>query len=349
MTISAEHSRLSDEDDDEQEEEELPPPLLNLRQRLRQKYEENVEKINFYSTVFFSLLAIGAFFGFLFLVPFVIEPAVTTIQMDFALDPVTCCVVSYQEDSGAHNCSKWSSCREGCTREVFECVKILVAYTDAKNFSCSRRPVDHQWLHNEAFLYPNVKGCGYPPSLNCTVFAQTYRAVNTTFPCYYSRVDATLVITALDPAEIEHSLLLSIIGPLIAFGVSVAFLVHAYHRMKRKEAAAALQELEEKAQCLLEREQEQVATRSNATSTYSIKSISSKINATVMRLSRERRKESGSGDNIEMEEVVEARPPSRYLKPGRMPSGNRNNLLEPLEVTPQTQPAETETGYVLWV
>ena len=35
---------------------------------------------------------------------------------------------------------------------------------------------------------------------------------------------------------------------------------------------------------------------------------------------------------MELEQVVpEARPPSRYLKPGRMPSGNRHNLLEPLE------------------
>ncbi|XP_043240751.1 protein tipE-like isoform X1 [Amphibalanus amphitrite] len=350
MTISAEHSRLSDDEADEQELEEVPPKLT-LAEKLKKKYEENLPKLDFYATVLFSLVAIGAFFGFLFLVPFVIEPAVTTIQMDFEVEPVTCCVVSFTEMFGASNCSDWTSCREGCTREIYECVKILVAYTDAENFTCSERPPGHQWLHNEAYLYPNVKGCGYPPTLNCTIFHDRFRDPNVTFPCYYSRVDATLVITELDPEEIEHQLMLSIVAPAVAFVVSIAYLVHAYHRMKRKEAAAAERDRQEKAQCLLEREEEQVATRSNATSTYSIKSISSKINATMVRLARERRKESGDDEAMELEQVVpEARPPSRYLKPGRMPSGNRHNLLEPLEPPagasdqPAPQPESGKSG-----
>ena len=41
---------------------------------------------------------------------------------------------------------------------------------------------------------------------------------------------------------------------------------------------------------------------------------------------------SSDGEAMEMEQVVpEVRPPSRYLRPGRMPSGNRHNLLEPLK------------------
>ena len=293
MTVSAEHSRFSDEEDDDQEVDDTPPKLT-LAEKLRKKLDDNIPRLEFYATVFFSLLAIGAFFGFLFLVPFVIMPAVTTIQMDFEVEPATCCVVSFREQFGANNCSDWTSCREGCTRTIYECTKILVAYTDADNFSCSDRPPDHQWLYDEAFLLPNVRGCGYPPALNCTIFLDRFRDPNVTFPCYYSRVDATMVITDLDPEQIEHRLTMSIVVPIVAFVVSIAFLVHAYHRMKRKEAAAAARDRQEKAQCLLEKEEEeQVATRSNATSTYSIKSISSKINATMVRLARERRKESG--------------------------------------------------------
>ena len=299
MTASAEHSRLSDDEEDDQDLDETPPKLT-LAQKLRKKLDDNIPKIDFYATVFFSLLAIGAFFGFLFLVPFVIEPAVTTIQMDFEVEPVTCCVLSFEEAFGAKNCSNYSSCREGCTRTVFECTKILVAYTDAENFSCSNRPPGHQWLFYEANLYPNVKGCGYPPELNCTIFHDNLNSkfnLNETFPCYYSRVDPSLVITELDPEKTEQRLIMSIVAPVVAFVVSIVYLVHAYHRMKRKEEAAEAKDSLEKAQCLLEKEQEQeeeqVASRSNATSTYSIKSISSKINATMVRLARERRKESG--------------------------------------------------------
>ncbi|XP_037078753.1 protein tipE-like isoform X1 [Pollicipes pollicipes] len=299
----------------EPDEPEVKKSCVEL---VREKIDQYSDKVNFYATVFFSLLAIGAFFAFLFLVPFVIEPAVTTIQMDFALDPVTCCVVAYRKDSGSENCSDWSSCREGCTREVYECDKVWVAYTDAKNFSCSRRPANHQWLYNEANLYPNVKGCGYPPSLNCTAFAQTYRVVNTTFPCYYSRVDATLVITTLDPDEIEANLAISIVVPLVCFAGSIAFLVHAYHRMKRKEAAAAVADAlaEEKALRLLAEEGEEEAaepttSRSNPNSSYSLKSITSKINSTVVRFARDRRHDSGSvsllsvGNNCSEEEEEE--------------------------------------------
>ena len=243
-------------------------------------------------------MAIGAFFAFLFLVPFVIEPAVKTIRMDFELEPVTCCVVSFTELKGKKNCSDWSSCREGCTREIYDCVKILVAYTDAKDFSCAAQRPDHQWLHNEAFLYPNAKGCGYPPSLNCTVFRNRFRTPNVTFPCHYSRQDATLVITELDPDRLRYDLVVAIVVPFLSFAVSVAFLVHAYHRMKRKEAAAAAADaLAQRTQALLEEaeDEETAPGRSHPSSSYSLKSITSKINSTVVRLAQGRDRRTGSG------------------------------------------------------
>ncbi|XP_043235142.1 protein tipE-like isoform X1 [Amphibalanus amphitrite] len=320
---------------------------------LREKRDQNADKVMFYATVLFSLVAIGAFFGFLFLVPFVIEPAVTTIQMDFEVDPVTCCVVSFTELAGKDNCSDWSSCREGCTREIYECVKILVAYTDVKDFSCAARPPNHQWLHNEAYLYPNVKGCGYPPSLNCTVFRERFREPNVTFSCHYSRLDATLVITELDPHQVRSDLVVAFVVPFVSLAVSIAFLVYAYHRMKRKEAeAAAADALAQRTQALLDAEEGEEGEdeegcggsaheppgRSHPGSNYSLKSITSKINSTVVRLKQGRdcRSGSGSGDEIEMEEVGgEARPPSRYLQPGRLPSGGaRRHLLPPIALEP---------------
>lgn len=278
-----------------EEEEEQPAPPQTLREKINDYIERNSEKANFYATVFFSLVAIGAFFAFLFLVPFVIEPAVTTIQMDFALKPVTCCVVDYREMFGNKNCSDWNSCKEGCTRRAFECVKILVAYTDAENFTCSQRPANHQWLHNEAKLFPNVKGCGYPPSLNCTLFNAEHQKINTTFPCYYSRVDATLVITTLNPEQMETDLTISIVVPFVCFILSILFLLHAYRRMKRRDAAAAvLAEQEAAAACLAEGDElDPTSSRSNPNSSYSLKSITSKINSTVVRFTRDRRHDSG--------------------------------------------------------
>lgn len=85
------------------------------------------EKLLFYITAFFVLLAIFSLFGFLFLVPFVIEPAFTTIFMEFDETPAECVTAEIEHFKGASNCS-WTSCREGCTKEVYECTQIRVNY-----------------------------------------------------------------------------------------------------------------------------------------------------------------------------------------------------------------------------
>lgn len=85
------------------------------------------EKLIFYTTAFFLLLGIFSAFGFLFLVPFIIEPAYTTIKMDFDEQPAQCITASILSKRGLSNCT-WTSCREGCTREVYECTQILVNY-----------------------------------------------------------------------------------------------------------------------------------------------------------------------------------------------------------------------------
>lgn len=60
-------------------------------------------------------------------VPFVIEPAFTTIFMEFDENAAECVTAEVEHFKGASNCS-WTSCREGCTKEVYECTQIRVNY-----------------------------------------------------------------------------------------------------------------------------------------------------------------------------------------------------------------------------
>lgn len=53
---------------------------------------------------------------------------------------------------------------------------------------------------DEAILLVNIKGCGYPPSVMCKNFADLYGFEGTVFPCYYSRTNRTLVMTAYNQA-----------------------------------------------------------------------------------------------------------------------------------------------------
>ena len=115
-----------------------------------------------------------------------------------------------------------------------------------------------------------------------------------------------MVITELDPARMRFNLALAIVVPLVSFVVSVAFLVHAYHRMKRKDAAAAaaeaLQQERDEAEAEADGDgdddDEAAAAApgcSHPSSSYSLKSITSKINSTVVRFAQNRDRRNGSG------------------------------------------------------
>lgn len=71
-----------------------------------------IEKAKFYTSVFLGILAILAVFAFLFLIPFVVEPAISTILADFSPHPVACVTTDHVYAEGLKNCS-WASCREG--------------------------------------------------------------------------------------------------------------------------------------------------------------------------------------------------------------------------------------------
>lgn len=296
------------------------------------------EKLLFYITAFFVLLGTFSLFGFLFLVPFVIEPAFTTIFMEFDETPATCVTVEVEHFRGVSNCS-WTSCREGCTREVYECTQIRVNYkrnkppanftnetisidemsgvpltklpsiamtaTSKQNHHNHRQeqsqhsngasrismmhwhrmrvergireydyadgemptddigdsnrdengavfpeyadetelrglmPNDSEWYFTGAKLFPNVKGCGYPPMLNCTIWSKKYKEIGTNFSCYYSRVDPGLVISDLDLWQNTLNLIYAMAIPIPSFIISVIYLTFAYFKIYNEDEESA--------------------------------------------------------------------------------------------------------------
>lgn len=285
------------------------------------------EKLLFYTTTFFVLLATGSLFGFLFLVPFVIEPAYTTIFMDFDETPASCVTVEIEHLKGASNCS-WTSCREGCTKEVYECTQIRVSYkvneppydnetiyeneyavielntassslgtsksakgktNNNNNINNNRQENEHllriergireyeyvdsydqihreshknidglefmeysdaqdtqnsadnssEWFFTGAKLFPNVKGCGYPPSLNCSIWTKKYIPIGRNFSCYYSRIDPGVVITNLDLRQNTLHLIYAMAIPIPSFIVSVIYLTFAYFKIYNEDEETA--------------------------------------------------------------------------------------------------------------
>ena len=79
---------------------------------------------------------------------------------------------------------------------------------------------------NVARLYPNVRGCGYPPELNCEEFYETHKN-NTQFPCWVSTLDTSVAITSLDLERAKGEVLFSLI-PLLVF---ILFVLYAFCRM----------------------------------------------------------------------------------------------------------------------
>ena len=84
---------------------------------------------------------------------------------------------------------------------------------------------------HRAVLFVNVKGCGYPPSVNCTAWIREFGRLDSTFPCYYARSNQSLAITHLDTASDMRDLLMSTTIPLTACLVSgiALCLMHTRH------------------------------------------------------------------------------------------------------------------------
>ncbi|XP_063869565.1 uncharacterized protein LOC135105274, partial [Scylla paramamosain] len=228
--------------------------------------------LRFHLTAFFTLVACFSSFAFLFLVPFIIDPAFSTIFADFDTEPRMCVTKESVSLNGASNCS-WSSCREGCTKEIFECLHIYVNYRydpeglkNGINFTEAEEIDLETWDVYDARLYPNVKGCGYPPTVNCTTFAANYKKVGKTYPCYYSKKIPTMVLDALDIPGVKRDLVYAIVVPWGCFFVSILYIMVTYAGMRGPD------EEDDKAQ------EVSSSKASKEASNYSLRSIGKTIN-----------------------------------------------------------------------
>lgn len=234
--------------------------------------------LRFYLTTFFTLVACFSSFAFLFLVPFIIDPAFSTIFAYFHPEPQICVTKESEFLSGLSNCS-WSSCREGCTTDIFRCSHIFINYkNDTKgefagvNFTNVEKIDRIEWDVEDARLYPNVKGCGYPPSVNCTEFNNNYSVPGTTFPCYFSTKQPITVLNSLDIEKTKKDLVYAIIVPWGLFLVSILYLMITYVGMRKPDSEGDTpQEISS-------------AKASKEASNYSLRSIGKTINHGMSKL-----------------------------------------------------------------
>ena len=109
------------------------------------------------------------------IIPLCPDPAISSVQHGFTRS--LCHTVRGQYSQGKQHCA-WTSCREGCTHEVYTCWQLEVStsirrrHDDAGAHFCE---VEYN-IYNEnqtvadtrrGRLFPNVKGCGYPPIVEC--------------------------------------------------------------------------------------------------------------------------------------------------------------------------------------
>ncbi|XP_011309888.1 protein tipE isoform X1 [Fopius arisanus] len=210
------------------------PPRRTCRQRF-----------NFYATSALTLIATSCGAALLFLVPLYVDPAISTLAADFSPEPVQCTTVRREDIVGIFNCT-WSSCREGCTSDVYRCTHIYVTYTPWRNDSgwgnesfvgrhrmangviqtTTETPTPGASGDVEAILKVNIKGCGYPPIVDCENFTRELGYEGAKFPCYYSRVNGSIVMANYNRQAQLETILHFLAAPfVVTLATSVALCV----------------------------------------------------------------------------------------------------------------------------
>ncbi|XP_066155336.1 protein tipE [Euwallacea fornicatus] len=186
------------------------------------------ETAKFYTSLCLGTTAFVSVFAFLFLIPFVVDPAITSLMANYDPEPVTCIATNHVYAEGISNCS-WASCREGCTKEATRCHQIYVNYTKMPFSRYKNRKIAVWDVADSRFLI-NTEGCGYPPSVNCSQFAKQYGygTAGTPFPCYYSRVYPERVVARYSWDDTLRHLILSLAIPNLLFISSVGLLSYWY-------------------------------------------------------------------------------------------------------------------------
>ncbi|KAA0194675.1 hypothetical protein HAZT_HAZT006363 [Hyalella azteca] len=73
-------------------------------------------------------------------------------------------------------------------------------YSNDLSLDRRRRSLDlSDWDVTNASLFINVKGCGYPPDVNCTIFEIKYSKLGRRFYCHFSQLNPYLVLDEYDP------------------------------------------------------------------------------------------------------------------------------------------------------
>ena len=234
-----------------------------------------LEYLRIYGSIIASLFIIGGIGSLLFLVPMIIDPAVATLNFNFVHKPVVVEVMSFRQVLGISNIS-WCSCTEACTKDIYSCYQIEVGYNklyDSRNlmkghavvqkdsdrssqldeYSSSPPSTTTTTLKSEselvrkkrsqdyevpnAKLLVNIKGCGYPPQVNCSKFKESYGLQGRLFYGYYSEVDPYIVLANFSPDKVKKDLLESLgytCGAQL-LGVVILLLLHCpYRRIWRR-------------------------------------------------------------------------------------------------------------------
>lgn len=188
-------------DDELREQEERRQKLLELgynamaKRRAKKPKRTCKQRLAFYASSSLALVAITGGCALLFLVPLYVDPAISTLVADFFPEPVICTVTKREDLWGLFNCS-WSSCREGCTSEVYRCTHIYVTYTPWTNTTEYNETELEDLV--DAVLLVNIKGCGYPPAVDCENFTRDLGYEGNQFSCYYSQVNGSIVLAEYD-------------------------------------------------------------------------------------------------------------------------------------------------------
>ena len=179
-------------------------------------------------------------FVFVFAAIWYIDPALLTLVLQFR--QAECTTVSSAFLIGISNCS-WTSCRLGCTREVYKCWQVQVDFEFVQDAPVYRPPwasisdfgrgevhqadySDKSPPENRARLYPNVRGCGYPPELNCETFYEEHGKIDSKFTCWVSTMDNSIAMTELDLERAKSEVIYSLV-PLFIF---IVFVLYAFCR-----------------------------------------------------------------------------------------------------------------------
>ena len=89
-------------------------------------------------------------------------------------------------------------------------------------YECNHVYVEYQLgqARQRAGLFVNVRGCGYPPGVDCHRWIGQFGVNDSTIQCFYSRTNTSFAVTQHDHQGAERDLLLAVLVPLVLCLVS---------------------------------------------------------------------------------------------------------------------------------